>query len=52
MRQALYAALDAELLLEICDAAKRVLEFAPMYYLIVQCMDVGLDSSDSRIKMV
>jgi hypothetical protein len=49
---ALDAALNAELLLDILDAVKRVMKFLPVYHLIAQGMHVCLDSPHARVKMV
>ena len=51
-RRALDAAFNAEFLLDIFDAFKRVLKLLPVYHLITQGLNIRLDSPDPRIKMV
>jgi hypothetical protein len=48
IRRALDAALNAELLLDLCDAVEHVLKFLPVHHLITQGVHVGLDSSHAR----
>jgi hypothetical protein len=50
IRRALDAALNAELLLDLCDAVEHVLKFLPVYHLITQGVHVCLDSSHARVK--
>jgi hypothetical protein len=51
-RHALDAALNAELLLDIFHTVEHVLKFLPVYHFIAQGVDVGLDSSHARVKIV
>ena len=52
IRRALDAVLNAELLLDLCDAVEHVLKSLPVYHLITQGVHVCLDSAHARVKMV